>query len=73
MTGLRWLHLTLFTYFMNPRYKRRNCPQLQASSGGGGGNANVAIMEMLQKQAELFKQYTEAMLDGLFARMGSSE
>ena len=20
MTGLRWLHLTLFTYFMNPLY-----------------------------------------------------
>ena len=40
---------------------------------GGGGNANVAIMEMLQKQAELFRQYTEAMLNRLFARMASSE
>ena len=52
----------------------------------GGAGVRVAedaaarenfTVEMLQKQheqlAELYKQNTEALLDGLFARMGSSE
>ena len=62
---------------------RRNCPELQGSSGGGGGDAQKgsgggkgdadSVTEVLQKQAELFQQSTEKMLEGLFARVSPSE